>query len=666
MNLKHSDKVEGFAGFFRESMKEELSREISQGGRKAVINFNELAKYQNELADEVLVDPEGCKSAAKDALEKISFVDKELNPHFSNIPETEFVKIRDLRSHHLGNLVGVKGIVKRASEVRPELVSAVFECNNCGDRYEKEQDSAKVKSPYKCDCGSRSFDLVDKKMVDVQIITIEEDPENIEGAEQPRKIGVYLRDDLVDPEFQTRVIPGNKVLLTGILREQAQKDDKKRYDLYIEGSFIEPIQREFEEIEIAEEDEEEIIELSRRDNVFEDIVSSIAPSIHGHRQVKKSIALQLFSGVRKERADDTATRGDMHILLIGEPGTGKSMLLQFTGNLAPKGRYVVGKSASAAGITATVMKDEITDEWTLEAGALVLANKGIATVDEIDKMSSEDRSALHEALEQQSITVSKANIQATLQCKTSILAAGNPKFGRFDPYQPVAEQIDISDTLLSRFDLIFPVKDVPERSKDEKLSDHILSMHTDPDDHTGRVGRDLLKKYIAYAKRNVRPDLSSEAQEKLKEFYVNTRAQGSEDEGQSQVPITARQLEALIRLSEASAKTRLSDTVELKDANRAIDLLTYSLEKIGVVDESGEFDIDKLETGMSSESRNRMQIVMNAVKELEGSEGAVLLEDLLEHLEGEDLDEDEAEEVIKKLKREGELYEPKNGYVGTI
>jgi replicative DNA helicase Mcm len=662
--VDYSEKTSTFEQFFREAMQDELSRIESQGDRAVVIDVGDLMKYAPDLVDEVIDEPEECLNAARDALDKLSMIDRDLNPRFSNLPESEFVAIRNLRSHHLGRLVGVKGLVKRASEVRPEVQSATFECTNCGDRYEKEQDSTKMKSPYKCDCGNRNFELVDKQMNDVQIVTIEEDPEHIEGAEQPRKIGVYLRDDMVDPEFQDRVVPGNKVHLTGVLREQAKKEDAKRYDLYIEGNYLEPVQREFEQIDITPEEEEKIHELAQDEDIFEKIVASIAPSIHGHTQVKKAIALQLFGGARKERADGTVSRGDMHVLLIGEPGTGKSQMLQFTGNLAPKGKYVVGKAATAAGITATVMKDEITDEWTLEAGALVLANKGLATVDEIDKMSEDDRSSMHEAMEQQTITVSKANIQATLQCRTSILAAGNPKFGRFDPYQDISEQIDISDTLLSRFDLIFPVRDIPDKAKDEKLSDHIMTMHTDPQDHTGEIEMERLRNYIAYAKRNVNPRISDEAQEKLKEFYVKTRAQGSSGDGQSKVPITARQLEALIRLAEASAKTRLSEVVEASDAQRAIDLLTYSLKQIGVVDESGEWDIDKRETGMSSESRNNIQIIMNIIQEA-GNE-PMPIEEVLAQAEEEGLTEEEAEDVITKLKRQGELYEPEHGHVSNL
>ncbi len=666
--MEYHKKVEAFENFFREAYDEEITAAISCGKRAVVVDFNEFSKFDNAVADTLLDHPEEGIDAASEALSNLPMVEFDMLVHFENLPSTEYVFIRNLRSRHIGKFLGVKGLIKRASEVRPELESAIFECSNCGDRFEKEQDSSKITTPHKCDCGSRSFNLVDKVMRDVQTVTVEENPETIKGAEQPRKIGVILRDDLVDPQFQNRVVPGNKVIINGILREKAIKKDSKRYDLYIEANYLETVQREFEEIEIDEEEEEAIEQLSNHDELIDKMIASIAPSIHGHTHIKEAIALQLFSGVRKERPDGTTTRGDIHVLLIGEPGTGKSQLLKFTGNLAPKGKYVVGKAATAAGITATVMKDEITDEWTLEAGALVLANKGIATIDEIDKMEKGDRSSMHEAMEQQSITVSKANIQATLQCRTSILAAGNPKFGRFDPYRPVAEQIEISDTLISRFDLLFPVKDIPDVSRDQKLSDHIMSMHTDPKDLTGEISLERLRNYIAYAKRNVHPKLSEKAQKVLKEFYVDTRQKGtSGEEGQSKVPITARQLEAIIRLSEASARLRLSDVVEERDAQRAIDLLTYSLKKIGVISESGEYDIDKLETGMDSESRSKRQTIMKVVDELSGSKNdPIPFEELIETLEDEGIEKEQAEEVVNKLIREGELYEPKQGFIDVI
>ncbi|MFB6265525.1 MAG: hypothetical protein ABEI07_00395, partial [Candidatus Nanohaloarchaea archaeon] len=293
-------------------------------------------------------------------------------------------------------------------------------------------------------------------------------------------------------------------------------------------------------------------------------------------------------------------------------------------------------------------------------------NKGIATIDEIDKMSNEDRSSLHEAMEQQTISVSKANIQATLQAQTAILAAGNPKFGRFDPYEPIPEQINIGDTLLSRFDLIFPVKDRPDEEKDKKLADHVMDMHTEPGEYTGDIETELLRKYIAYGKQNIDPEVSEEAKERLKEFYVKIRGQGSGQEGERSVPMTARQLEALIRLSEASARVRLSDTVEEEDAQRAIDLLTHSLKQIGTDPETGEFDIDRVETGMASSERDRVMTIRRIISGMQEDDEPVPVEDVLAEAEEQGIDEEEAEEALNRLEQQGEVYRPQQGGVSTL
>lgn len=665
--MNRQEKVESFLEFFKEYYEEKIAEAVNKGEEAIKIDFEKLARFDSELADSLIEDGEEGIDAAEEALEEMPILeDKTLKPRFFNLSKEEIIKIRNLRSEHLGKLIAIEGIVRRASEVRPEVETAVFECKSCGNTVEKEQESSKLKSPYKCQCGSRKFEVKSKNMVDLQVVNIEESPEKIRGSSQPRKISAYLRRDLVDPDFQKRVVPGNKVVLTGVLNEVPMKNESKRYDFYFEGNFLEPKEMEFEQIEITKEEEEKILDIASSPNVFEKLSNSIAPSIYGLEEVKKAIALQLFSGVRKSRPDGTSTRGDMHVLLIGEPGTGKSILLQFAGEIAPKGRYLVGKSATAAGATASVVRDEMTGGFALEAGALVLANKGLAALDEIDKMDAEDRSALHEAAEQQTISISKANIQATLQARTSILAAGNPKFGRFDPFEPIAEQINISETLLSRFDLIFPIRDVPDKEKDMDLADHVLSMHMEPEEHKGTIDQDLLRKYVAYAKRNVEPSITDEAKEEIKEFYLKVRSKSStEEEGESSVPISARQLEALIRLSEASAKSRLSEKVEKEDAKRSINLLTHCLKQVGVDPETGEFDIDRIESGITSSQRNRIRSVLEIVNSLSEEVGeAVPIEDVIAEAEERGLSE--ADEIIKKLKREGELFEPKQGHVQKI
>jgi len=663
--MEYGEAVNDFEEFFSEKYYKKVATAVQDGNDSIVIDFEDMDIFNFELSDYLRENPLSAIDAAEEGLEGHDQIsDEPLNVRFVNMPEEDYVFLRNLRSEHIGKFIPVEGMIKRASQVKPEVVSAIFECTQCGDRYEKEQDSSQLKSPYKCDCGSRKFEVEEKVMTDTQIITVEENPESREGSEQPSSLQVRLEGDLVDPDFQKRVVPGNIVEITGIMRERPMKKNSKKFDIYMEANYLDPTEQEFEELELTDEEVEEIEALAEDDEIFDKIARSIAPSIFGHHQIKKAIALQLFGGVKKSRDDGVKSRGDIHVLLIGEPGTGKSQLLKFTGELSPKGRYVVGKSSTGAGLTASVVKEESTGEFSLEAGAVVLANKGMAAIDEIDKMAPEDRSSLHEAMEQQQISVSKANIQATLNAETSILAAGNPKMGRFDPYEPIPQQIDIGDTLLSRFDFIFPVKDQPDEEKDTKLSRQVLQNHLDPEETDAEIAQDLLMKYVAHAKQ-LRPQLTQEAADEIQEFYVNMRATGSGEENSS-VPITARQLEALVRVAEASARAELKDEVEVSDAQRAIDILKYSLEQIGVDPETGEFDIDRIESGVSSSQRNRVQTIKHIIDQVSGSSDSAPIEDVLDEAEEEGIGRDKAEEVIENLKREGELFEPKQGQVQKI
>ncbi|MFB6175318.1 MAG: LAGLIDADG family homing endonuclease [Candidatus Nanohalobium sp.] len=1195
--MDYGEAVSEFEEFFDETYYSQVSAAVKNGDGAVVVDFQDLDMFSPEVTDYLTDNPDSAVEAAEEGLQVHDQVnDEDLGVRIGNFPEHDYVLLRNLRSEHIGKFVPVEGMIKRASQVKPEVVSAVFECSQCGDLYEKEQDSSKLKSPYKCECGSKKFEVQEKIMTDTQVVTLEENPESREGSEQPTSLSVRLEGALVDPEFQKRVVPGNVVEVTGKIRETPLQKDSKKYDIYMEANHVNPTQQEFEQLELTQEEIDEIKEMAEDEDIFESINNSIAPSIYGHDRIKEAIALQMFGGVKKTRDDGVKSRGDLHILLIGEPGTGKcvapdteiistegeryeigelvnnriessnevkeiddgvyveeeietlgiddkgkieeknsskmwkrdapekmfkiktnsgrevevtpshplftqkdgniiakkaeglsegqfiaapreleirednsleasyrkskannairldapkelnpgfsrllgymaaegyiqktdhnsntlyftnndkellmdvseqldrlsvnytqrpshegksakeihcsaselisflenvapslvkrsrereipdtvfsasdknvknfimafvesegtvsrkereicigstskkiledlrtcllrfgiqsqlkprtgsyrlrisghdfdeyvqnlgfiterkkesstafdsvnntntdvvpqigdklrevrealgmtqfdfsigrgayqhyerldrnpslgnlktvssdfrerveylerieeelneaswnkikairkelkisqanlaedidttqstvgnyemgktksqnvallneaseelqsviqqklaevktelhkieqvansdifwdkiesieqvepeydyvydleipkyhnyitngilshnSQLLKFTGEIAPKGRYVVGKSSTGAGLTASVVKEESTGEFSLEAGAVVLAHKGMAAIDEIDKMDKEDRSSLHEAMEQQQISVSKANIQATLNAETSILAAGNPKLGRFDPYEPIAEQINIGDTLLSRFDFIFPVMDEPDQEKDTELADKILQNHIDPEETEAEIPGEKLRKYIAFAKKNRRPQLTPAASDKIQEFYVSMRQKG-DDEGGG-VPITARQLEATIRTAEASARAHLNKEVTVEDAERAIDLLTYSLKLVGMDPETGEFDIDRIESGISSSERNRLQTVKHIIQELAGDEDSAEIEEVLEQADQEGIAEEKAEEIIEKLKREGELFEPQQGHIQRI
>lgn len=326
--MDFGEAVTEFEEFFSEEMYEDISRAVQKGDDSIVIDFMEMDMINFELSDYLQKNPEDGINAAEEALMGVDIVSNDdMTVRFANMPEEDFVLLKNLRSKHIGKFIPIEGMIKRASQVKPEVVSAIFECEQCGARYEKEQDSSKLKSPYKCeDCGSRKFETEEKVMTDTQVITLEENPENREGSEQPTSLSVRLEGDLVDPEFQQKVVPGNVAHITGVLREKPLKKNSKKYDIYMDANYLEPTQQEFEKLEMTEEEEQEIRDLAKDPEIFEKIAESIAPSIYGHGEIKKAIALQLFGGVKKGREDGVKSRGDIHILLIGEPGTGKSQL----------------------------------------------------------------------------------------------------------------------------------------------------------------------------------------------------------------------------------------------------------------------------------------------------------------------------------------------------
>jgi replicative DNA helicase Mcm len=321
-------------------------------------------------------------------------------------------------------------------------------------------------------------------------------------------------------------------------------------------------------------------------------------------------------------------------------------------------------------MTASVVKDEFMRGYALEAGALVLTNGGVCCLDELDKMSTEDRSAMHEALEQQTVSISKANIQATLRAEAAVLAAANPKFGRFDPYEIIAKQIDLPSTLINRFDLIFPIRDLPDREKDEKLASFVLNLHKDKNANKGPIDTGLLKRYFAYARQNIIPELSEDALEEIRDYYVKMRSTTkTEEEGGAihSVPISPRQLEALIRLSEASAKIFLRDKVLKEDARRAIELVHFCLSQVGIDPETGRIDIDKISTGITASQRSHISVIKEIINELENTIGkSIPVDDIIKEAKIKDVSEEKAEEIIQKLKRAGDIFSPKPGFISKV
>src|SRR3989339_803148 len=1069
--------------------KKDLGDSLRQGNNVIYLDFLELTEFSNNLSDEILANPEETLRIIELAIEESGLV-KDVRVRLFNLSKIQDIKVRNIRSKHLNEMVVIEGIIRQASDVRPQVVNAKFECPSCGTVIGVLQMEKKFREPSKCSCGRRGgFKLISKEMVDTQRLVIEESPESLTGGEQPKRINVFVKEDLVEPRMEEKTTPGSRVKVIGILKEVPVPLKtgglSTRFELAIEVNNIIPLEETFEELDINDEDERQILELSEDPNIYENLAKSISPSVWGHEQIKKAMVLQLFGGVRKKHKDGQKSRGDLHILLIGDPGVAKSVMLTFMAEISPKGRYVVGKSASGAGLTATVVRDDYLRGWSLEAGAMVLANKGLVCIKEIEigkfvdnlmdknkkevnkgknceiltinnvelltidfssqfykkasrvsrhiapkkfikieltngneitvtpehpcwvvkegiistipaeqlndkmffpipsniKIKSQkyikkndylckilgyhlsdgcyelnrgkktgiqfwnndetlikdyfnsiekyfskkpiitkrkhqfavrviskkivdffmkldedllkkgmfkkipekvmqfpdknikfllqalydgDGSVIYQArngcrisfvsqnkelvkqisslllrfniqssifwdnhskvyrldisgqenilnffvninflskkkserlkeysekiktyrtikdivpnctdkinnifkelrisqqkeighsidlgVEKQriflqklvliaqkklddilkktpnsilkyqkiiddledikklafgyarwmkikkvssiknngikwvydvtiephhtfisnnmilhnTVTISKANVQASLRSETSVLAAANPKFGRFDPYQSIAQQIDLPPTLLNRFDVIFTLRDIPNAENDLRVATHVLNQHKKAGEEA-LISRDLFRKYVAYAKQRFNPELSDEAVAEIKKFYVELRNKPVASEtAVKPIPISARQLQALVRMAEASARLRLSKTVELSDAQIAIDLMKYYLIQVGYDYESKTIDIDRINNRTSSSQRNKIYIVRDTITALESKRGKLIpIEEIEKELEGK-MNKDEIEEAINKLVINTEIFKPRRGYV---
>ena len=655
--------------------------------RSLFVDFVNIEKFDPDLAEELLMHPDRVLGVAEAALQSFDLpIEKTLSAaHLRIMDIPQKVPIRDLRSEHISKLIAIDGLVRMATEVRPRIRIAAFECGGCGETMFITQPSGRFIEPYLCknsECGRKgSFkvNLTESEFVDAQKLRVQESPEDLRGGEQPQTLDINIEDDLAGI-----VSPGGRVITTGILRsyQRITREGKSTFfDIILDTVSIEMRDKEFKELEITPEEEKEIIELSKDPEIYKTFVKSIAPSIYGYEDVKEALALQLMSGIPKNLPDGARIRGDVHVLLVGDPGIAKSQLLRYIVKLAPRGIYTSGRSSSAAGLTAAAVRDEFGDgRWTLEAGALVLADQGIAAVDEMDKMRAEDRSAIHEAMEQQTVSIAKAGIMATLKSRCSLLGAANPKYGRFDPYEGIAQQIQMAPALLSRFDLIFVLKDEPDIGRDTAIASHILGAHhagelhahkthisgsgiTDTDIKDAmeiinpKIMPDILRKYIAYAKKEIYPIIDDEARNQLIEFYLGLRRQGEDRD--SPVPVTARQLEALVRLCEASARIRLSNEITTDDSRRVIRVVESCLRQVAFDAETGKFDVDILTTGVSKSQRDKIKTLRNIIREIEAEHsGMAPKEEVFTRAAEQGFEKEYVDELIKRLKTQGELYEP--------
>jgi replicative DNA helicase Mcm len=675
--LETIDPQERFQELFKtEKYRQRISQMAVTGKTSLIVDFEDILIFDQRLAEELLEKPdEYLKHANNAAYAQLQTEDQEYAEKIADKQEIVTVRLvrlleaeqlRKLGSDHIGRLVMVEGIVVRSTPVRPMVMRAAFKCKRCGEITPINQTGQFLKAPFVCSnpsCGTQGlFDFVQEEstFIDSQDLRMQERPEDLPPGQLPRTLHIKL----IGSEIVDVARPGDHVSIVGTVRAISPTLPRvgklRTFVLHVDANSIGVLGKEPEIALPSPEEEEKILELAKDPWIHRKLMSSIAPSIYGYDHIKESIMYLLFGGVPKSLPDITI-RGEMNALLIGDPGTAKSQLLQYVARVAPRGLYTSGRGTTAAGLTAAVIREK-GGGMSLEAGALVLADKGIACIDEMDKMRPEDRVAIHEAMEQHTVSVAKGGIVATLNARTAILAAANPALGRYEPHRTVAENISLPVTILSRFDLIFVLRDVPNKEADGKMSEHILEMHrkglspVEPP-----IPSDMLRKYISYAK-GIKPVLTQEAVQRLKDFYLAMRS-ASESEG-SPVAITARQLESLVRIAEARARASLRKEVLTEDAEAAITIMKRSLEEVGIDMSSYKIDIDLIMTGKPKSVRDKLQTVLSTLMEMEKETGIVEKTALLNELETKyTISIGEAERLIAQLLREGTIYEPRESYL---
>lgn len=1051
--MDNADLLEKFVDFLNEFYKDELVKAANEGKKSINVDFSLLEKFDVSVADYLLENPVETTPIAQKAVKQIDVgtLTENFRLRFFNLPENRNIRIRNVRSEHIGKMIVVDGFVKRASEVRPEVSEAIFQCLDCGSNLTIIQTERMMRTPIECEnpaCRNRkAFKLVDQKLYDARWVVVEEPFEITEG-ERPSDLRIYLKEDLTSPKMQNKTEPGNRIKIVGVLKELPRRvkgSPSRQMEIYLEANHVESVETEWDELEITSEHEQKILELAKDPDIYNKLMNSIAPGIYGIEEIKQAIILQLFSGETHIQKDRSRVRGDIHILLVGDPSclvadervilsdgtiqkigkmgsshlqdincgvhmamgrkvgkasrfhiykkqpiieiitetgksvrgtynqpiltqknmrqewkrldemrigdkvrvlpniecrrkslvetgwkdypyhhkswhikipkfvdrdlaslfgyiladgwvsknavglivnndekdiapeiigmfnkcfdapvasrvhkkaspkvtyyevnrnhvakllmflnekrvpdsifqsddsvvasflrwlyegdgtvfskgrgslsvslrsnnlellrdvhilllrfgihsrilwenvlrsveikgrkiiskpsgslvirrsesiikfarhigfasekkkrrlgqaveyaklhvhrihkeltervvqinklqpedvfdievpkyhrfvanglvvhnTGKSALMKVVSGLIPRGKYVSGKGVTGAGLTATVVKDEeFLGGWVLEAGALVMTNRSMCAIDEFEKIEKTDQVALHEMMEQQTISIAKANIVATLPAMTAILAGGNPKLGRFDPYLPIKEQIDIPETILSRFDLKFALRDIPNPETDTKVAEHILSSrHFGGEEATPVITNDLFKKYVSYARKNFHPKLSREAGDEIKNFYLSLRERSGEE---SPISITPRQYEALIRMAEASAKIQLRNDVTKEDALRAINLMKASLRQFGFEPGTGQIDIDRAEGARATASqRSRIRVVLDILEELQKAFGKdIPFEEIIKRAREQGVEG--PDEILKKMQQEGMLYSSKPGFLSRV
>ncbi len=596
----------------------------------------------------------------------------QFNARITNYPIKNTV--RQINSKNTGQFIAIKAMVIKMSAVESIPKIAVYECPDKHATKVTAKRNFTISTPIMCNnpsCKHRDFEIIPKKstFADYQILQLQELPGELPAGKLPKTLGVFVSEGLVDSARM-----GDTVEISGIVRPELSKEIKLgvpvqtyRHRLY--ANNIDQLSNENDfGGKITEDDKIKITSMIRpqsEEQARELQINSFGPHIEGHELFKEALILTMIGSDSRTLSDGTRVRGDINVFLLGDPGTAKSEMGKAVYRVAPRAFFTSGKGSTGAGLTAATIQDKITGVYMLEPGITVLADMGVAVIDEFDKMDFKDRSALHEVMEQQSASIAKGGINATLNARTSIIAIANPLYGKYDPYKNITENVNIPIPLLTRFDLIFIVRDIPDKEKDKKIAKRIASTHSDKSTQNSRNSMDMetFAKYLQIAKQK-HPKLSEDAEEKIIDYYLKMRDADSEESG---FTVTPRQLEGLIRLTIARAKSLLKDTADSSDADRAIFILNEMLKNSGVDVNTGKVDFGVLQGKPKSEI-GKIRLFQDIMKGLGATNGAgcTMKEIVRNMVQSEKWDESSAAEFVRRAQRETLIFEPTVGKYSLI
>jgi replicative DNA helicase Mcm len=681
------DTIQTFlADYYREDIGT-LVQHYPREQRSLAVDYQDLFRFDPDLADDLRAKPEQVRPYLEEALARhetpvdISLDDAHVRVH--NLPENDTYYPGEFSpSAHEGALRTVRGEVAKVTDVYARLQQAEFECQRCGSVTSIPQPSGGYQDPHECaGCerqGPFEIDFEASEFVDAQKLRIQTPPEHAQGDGQD--IDVFVEDDLAG-----EVTAGDRVTVTGVVQLEQQSRGNTataKFEPYLDGQHIGVEQTDAEDLSLTPDQREHIEELARGDHgdPLTLAAKSYAPKIHGHEAVKKALVLALVGGARTTYPTGDFDRGEFHVLLVGDPSTAKSNLVNRAEEVGWRAVGVSGTGATVAGVTATAVQDDFGDgSWTLDAGAAVKAHRGVLAVDELDDMPQEVRAALLEPMSKQTIHITKGGINTHLQTRAAVVAAANPEQGRFDPYEPLIEQFGFSSTLLSRFDLVFTFRDEPDESEDADIAQHILSARDsakrhergldiadDAVDPEPAVDHETLRAWIALAKRQPKPVFASDDIEaSISDSWTTLRGLNDYDVNEP-VPVTFRTLEGVVRVAEAAAKFEFSETIDERHVEIATELVGQSMQDIGR-DAEGRFDADVHETGRSKSQKDRKNALVEVLESAhQKHEYSVPQEEVIETMAEAGYEPRRVEDDIQSLLDLGEAVEPQAGRIRYI